>query len=117
MELFSQTPLAAGRWPLAILGLPLMALSVAEAYAGFTSVRRTEVGAYLPSVLAMLAGNLLLLSSALVLSALMILLIARVYYPTAENGSGHSRLRRTFRCNTHFLRSAVRHVTRHYCCV
>ena len=61
LTLSSQTPLAAGRWPLAILGLPLMALSVAEAHAAFTSVRRTEVGAYLPSVLAMLAGNLLLL--------------------------------------------------------
>ena len=69
-------PLLVGHWSLAILGLPLMALSVAEAYAAFTSARRTEVSAYLPSVLAMLAGNLLLLSSALVLSGLLILLIA-----------------------------------------
>ncbi len=69
-------PVAAGRWSLAILGIPLMALSVAEAYAAFTSTRRGEVSAYLPSVLAMIAGNLLLLSSAVVLNGLLILLIA-----------------------------------------
>src|SRR5262249_32299889 len=37
---------------------------------------RTDVSAYLPCLLAMVAGNLLLLSSALVLSGLLILLIA-----------------------------------------
>ena len=47
-----------------------------EAYAAFTSPRWAELSAYLPSVLAMLAGNVLLLSSALVLSGLLILLIA-----------------------------------------
>ncbi len=53
-----------------------MALSVAEGYATFTSARRAEVSAYVPSVLAMLAGNLLLLSSALVISGLLTLLFA-----------------------------------------
>jgi uncharacterized membrane protein HdeD (DUF308 family) len=69
-------PFAVGRWSLAILGIPLIALSVVEAYAAFTSPRRAEMSAYLPSVLAMLAGNLLLLSSALVVSGLLILLFA-----------------------------------------
>ena len=70
------TPLAAGRWSLALLGIPLIALSIAEAYAAFTSSRRAEASAYLPCLLAMLAGNLLLLSSALVLGGLLILLVA-----------------------------------------
>ena len=70
------TPMAAGRWSLAILGIPLMVLSVVEAYATFASPRRTDATAYLSSLLAMLAGNLLLLSSALVLGGLLILLIA-----------------------------------------
>jgi hypothetical protein len=69
-------PVVAGRWSLAILGIPLLVLSVAEAHAAFTSTRRGEVSAYLPSVLAMLAGNLLLLSSAIVLGGLLVLLIA-----------------------------------------
>src|SRR3954447_8258284 len=69
-------PSAVGGWSLAILGIPLMVLSVVEAYAAFTSARRAEVSAYLPSALAMLAGNLLLLSSALVVSGLLILLFA-----------------------------------------
>jgi hypothetical protein len=69
-------PMAAGRWSLAILGIPLIMLSVAEAYAAFTSPQRADASAYLPSLLALLAGNLLLLSSALVLSGLLILLIA-----------------------------------------
>jgi hypothetical protein len=69
-------PLSPGRWSLAILGIPLIALSVAEAYAAFTSARRAELSGYLPSLLAMLAGNLLLLSSALVLGGLLILLVA-----------------------------------------
>jgi uncharacterized membrane protein HdeD (DUF308 family) len=68
-------PLATGRWSLSILGIPLMLLGVAEAYAAFTSQQRAQVSAYLPSLLAVLAGNLLLLSSALVLDALLILLV------------------------------------------
>jgi len=69
-------PLAVGQWSLALLGIPLMVLSLVEAYSAFTSTRRTEIAAYVPSVLAMLAGNLLLLSSALVLNGLLILLFA-----------------------------------------
>jgi uncharacterized membrane protein HdeD (DUF308 family) len=69
-------PLAAGRWSLAILGIPLMGLSVAEAYTAFKSPRRDQVSAYLPSMFAMLAGNLLFLSSALVVNGLLILLFA-----------------------------------------
>ena len=69
-------PAAMGRWSLAILGIPLLVLSVAEAYAAFASPQRAKVSAYLPSLLAMLAGNVMLLSSALVLSGLLILLIA-----------------------------------------
>ena len=69
-------PMAAGRWSLAILGIPLMVASGVEAYATFASPRRTHASAYLPSLLALLAGNLLLLSSALVLSGLLILLVA-----------------------------------------
>jgi hypothetical protein len=69
-------PMAAGRWSLAILGVPLIALGVAEAYATFTSPQRANARAYLPALLAVLAGNLLLLSSALVLSGLLILLMA-----------------------------------------
>src|SRR3974390_2319387 len=69
-------PLSAGRWSLAILGIPLILLSVVEAYAAFASPRRAEARMYLPSLLAMLAGNILLLSSALVLNGLLILLIA-----------------------------------------
>src|SRR6516165_9051111 len=69
-------PVAAGRWSLAILGIPLIVLSVAEAYAAFTSPQRADASAYLPCLLALLAGNLLLLSSALVVSGLLILLVA-----------------------------------------
>src|SRR5262249_49835293 len=69
-------PMAAGRWSLAILGIPLMVLSGVEAYSTFTSPRRTDASAYLPCLLALLAGNLLLLSSALVLNGLLIVLIA-----------------------------------------
>jgi uncharacterized membrane protein HdeD (DUF308 family) len=53
-----------------------MVLSVAEAYATFRSPQRDKIGAYLPSVLALLAGNLLILSSALVLSDLQVVLVA-----------------------------------------
>ena len=69
-------PLSAGRWSLAILGIPLILLSVVEAYAAFASPRRAEASMYVPSLLAMLAGNVLLLSSALVLNGLLVLLIA-----------------------------------------
>jgi Calcineurin-like phosphoesterase len=69
-------PVAAGEWSLAILGIPLIVLSIAEAYSAFTSPRRAAASAYLPSLLAMLAGNLLLLSSALVVSGLLVLLVA-----------------------------------------
>src|SRR6516165_8300638 len=69
-------PVAAGRWSLAILGIPLIVLSVTEAYSAFNSPRRADASAYLPCLLALLAGNLLLLSSALVVSGLLILLVA-----------------------------------------
>jgi uncharacterized membrane protein HdeD (DUF308 family) len=69
-------PLSAGRWSLALLGMPLILLSVVEAYAAFASPRRAEASMYVPSLLAMLAGNILLLSSAFVLNGLLILLIA-----------------------------------------
>jgi uncharacterized membrane protein HdeD (DUF308 family) len=69
-------PVAAGEWSLAILGIPLIVLSVAEAYSAFTSPRRADASAYVPCLLALLAGNLLLLSSALVVSGLLILLVA-----------------------------------------
>ncbi len=69
-------PLVAGRWSLAILGLPLIAMGIAEAYIAFTSPRGAEASAYLPSALAFLAGNVLLLSPALVHRGLLILLIA-----------------------------------------
>src|SRR5258707_14752999 len=70
------TPLVAGRWSLAILGLPLIALAIAEAYVAFKSPRGSEASAYLPSALAFLAGNVLLLSSALVGQGLLVLPIA-----------------------------------------
>src|SRR6516225_3201751 len=69
-------PLLVGRWSLAILGIPLIALSFGEAYAAIRSPRRAELIAYLPSALALCAGNLLLLSSSLLLSGLLILLFA-----------------------------------------
>src|SRR5262249_18795395 len=72
------TPVAAGRWSLAILGIPLIVLSVAEAYAAFTSPRRANASAsaYLPCLLALFAGNLLPLSSVRGVSGLLILLVA-----------------------------------------
>src|SRR5258707_6487180 len=69
-------PLVAGRWSLAILGLPLIAMGIAETYIAFTSSRGTEASTYLPGALAFLAGNLLLLSPALVHRGLLILLVA-----------------------------------------
>src|SRR5215475_16007096 len=81
------TPVAAGRWSLAILGIPLIVLSVAEAYAAFTSPQRANASAYLPCLLALLAGNLLLLSSALVVSGLLILLVAIDRKSTRLNSS------------------------------
>ena len=82
-------PLVAGRWSLAILGLPLIALSIAEAYIAFTSPRGAEASAYLPSALAFFAGNVLLLSSALVRPRLLVLLIAIL----TVDGLGKSFLR------------------------
>jgi uncharacterized membrane protein HdeD (DUF308 family) len=68
-------PLATGRWSLAFLGICLIALGLVEAYAAFSSLKRSQVSAYLPSVLAILAGNVLLLSASLVLNGLLFLLI------------------------------------------
>src|SRR3974377_1751665 len=68
-------PLLVGRWSLAILGIPLIALSLAEAYAAFTSSPRPELSAHIQRARAMCAGGLLLLSSALVLGGLVILLL------------------------------------------
>lgn len=36
------TPLVAGRWSLAVLGLPLITMGIAEAYIAFTSSRGTD---------------------------------------------------------------------------
>jgi uncharacterized membrane protein HdeD (DUF308 family) len=77
-------PLVVGQWSLALLGIPLLALSATEAYAAFQSPRRSEISAYVPSVLAMLAGNLLLLSSNLVLNGLVILLFAILLFDGAS---------------------------------
>src|SRR5262249_40293941 len=68
-------PLATGRWSLAFLGICLIVLGLVEAYAAFTSPGRSQVTAYLPSILAILAGNVLLLSASLVLSGLLVLLV------------------------------------------
>jgi uncharacterized membrane protein HdeD (DUF308 family) len=68
-------PLATGRWSLAFLGICLIVLGLVEAYAAFTSPKRAQASAYLPSVLAIFAGNVLLLSASLVLSGLLVLLI------------------------------------------
>src|SRR6516165_7440914 len=68
--------LVARRAPDCATGCSLDRVEVAQAYLAFTSTRRAEIAAYLPSVLAMLAGNLLLLSSALVLNGLVFLLFA-----------------------------------------
>src|SRR5262245_7469633 len=67
-------PMAAGEWSLALLGIPLLALSVAEARATFASPRRADVSAYLPSLLAMLAGIVIFHSPKLIVSGLLILL-------------------------------------------
>jgi uncharacterized membrane protein HdeD (DUF308 family) len=69
-------PVATGRWSLAILGIPLIALSAIEAFDAFNSPRRTKVSAYLPSVLALLAGNILLVSASLVFTGLVLVLLA-----------------------------------------
>src|SRR5258708_38689297 len=50
-------------------------MAIAEAYIAFASPRGAEASAYLPSALAFLAGNVLLLSSALVGHGLLVLLI------------------------------------------
>ena len=69
-------PFVAGRWSLTLLGLPLIAMGLADSYAAFMSPRGNEASAYWPGLLAFLAGNLFLLSSAFVLSGLLILLMA-----------------------------------------
>jgi hypothetical protein len=68
-------PLAAGRWSLSLLAVPLFALSVVQAYAALTSPQRGTASVYLPSLLTMLAGLLLFFSSALVVNGLLLLLI------------------------------------------
>jgi uncharacterized membrane protein HdeD (DUF308 family) len=77
-------PLVVGQWSLALLGLPLLVLSATEAYAAFKSTRRADISAYVPSLLALLAGNLLLLSSNLVLNGLVILLFAILVFDGAS---------------------------------
>ena len=69
-------PLAAGRWSLSLLAVPLFASSVVQAYAALTSPQRGTASVYLPSLLTMLAGLLLFFSSALVINGLLLLLIA-----------------------------------------
>ena len=61
-------PLAAGRWSLSLLAVPLFASSVVQAYGALTSPERVTASAYLPSLLRMLAGLLLFFSSALVIN-------------------------------------------------
>jgi uncharacterized membrane protein HdeD (DUF308 family) len=68
-------PLATGRWSFGFLGICLIVMGIVEAYGAFTSLRRSQPSAYLPSVLAILAGNVLLLSASLVLDGLLLLLI------------------------------------------
>jgi uncharacterized membrane protein HdeD (DUF308 family) len=68
-------PQVAGRWSLAILGVLLVGVGIAETYAAFKSGRSGEASSYLEGLLALLAGTVLLLSSALVLDGLLILLI------------------------------------------
>ena len=69
-------PMATGEWSLALLSIPLLALSIAEARAAFASPRRGEVSAYLPSALALLASVIVFCGPKLVLSGLLILLAA-----------------------------------------
>ena len=69
-------PLAAGRWSLSLLAVPLFASSVVQAYGALTSPQRVTASVYLPSLLTMLAGLLLFFSSALVINGLLLLLIA-----------------------------------------
>ena len=68
-------PQVAGRWSLAILGVLLVGVGIAETYATFKSGRSGEASSYLEGLFALLAGTVLLLSSALVLDGLLILLI------------------------------------------
>src|SRR5262252_9304349 len=69
-------PQVAGQWSLAILGVLLIAVGIAETYAAFRSARSGEASSYLEGLFAALAGTILLLSSALVPDGLLILLIA-----------------------------------------
>jgi uncharacterized membrane protein HdeD (DUF308 family) len=68
-------PQVAGRSSLAILGVLLIGVGIAETYAAFRSARSGEASSYLEGLFASLAGSVLLLSSALVLDGLLILLI------------------------------------------
>ena len=68
-------PQVAGQWSLAILGVLLVVVGIAETYAAFRSGRNAEASSYLEGLFALLAGTVLLLSSALVLDGLLILLI------------------------------------------
>jgi uncharacterized membrane protein HdeD (DUF308 family) len=67
-------PVFTGEWSLSLLAVPLVVLSVAEARATFRSAQRTDVTAYLPSLLALFAGVVVFHSPALVLDGLLILL-------------------------------------------
>ena len=69
-------PLATGRWSLSLLAIPLLALSVVQAYAALTSPQRGVASVILPSLLTMLAGILLFFSSVLVINGLLLLLMA-----------------------------------------
>jgi uncharacterized membrane protein HdeD (DUF308 family) len=55
-------PQVAGRWSLAILGVLLVGVGIAETYAAFKSGRSGEASSYLEGLLALLAGTVLLLS-------------------------------------------------------
>jgi uncharacterized membrane protein HdeD (DUF308 family) len=77
-------PLATGEWSLALLGVPLVVLSVTEARATFASPHRDEVGAYVPSLLALLAGIVVFFGPVLVANGLLILLAASL----AVGGAG-----------------------------
>ena len=55
-------PHVAGRWSLAILGVLLIGVGIAETYAAFRSERSAETSSYLQGLFALLAGTVLLLS-------------------------------------------------------
>src|SRR5262245_3641333 len=68
-------PQVAGRWSIGLLGVLSVGVGIAETYAAFRSGRSGEASSYLEGLFALLAGTVLLLSSALVLDGLLILLI------------------------------------------